>query len=214
MTPTIMTPAMQLHSVDDLRDRVYRLGGLGSGEETGDYQFNHDLENIIRENANKQAAVLIGVRDVDGVAQVTLTQRTASLRTHSGQIAFPGGRIDPEDKGPEAAALRECEEETGIGAAHIEVLGRLPDYLSGSGFRIHPIIAQFHGGYVVRPSPDEVERLFDVPLRFLMDETNHKLSSRVWSGKERFYYEMPFGDRYIWGVTAGIIRVMFERLYR
>lgn len=209
-----MRPLLDTYAIDDFRDRVARLGETGGGGETGDYLVNNDLETAIRAQAQKQAAVLIGVREAGGEVQVTLTQRTAALRTHSGQIAFPGGRIDAEDEGPVAAALRECEEETGIGKNHIEVLGRLPDYLSGSGFRIHPIIGQFHPGYQVRPNPDEVERLFDVPLRFLMDQANHTLASRDFKGKQRHYYEMPFGDRYIWGVTAGIIRVLYERLYR
>lgn len=209
-----MRPLLDTYAIDDFRDRVARLGETGGGGETGDYLVNNDLETAIRAQAQKQAAVLIGVREAGGEVQVTLTQRTAALRTHSGQIAFPGGRIDAEDEGPVAAALRECEEETGIGKNHIEVLGRLPDYLSGSGFRIHPIIGQFHPGYQVRPNPDEVERLFDVPLRFLMDQANHTLASRDFKGKQRYYYEMPFGDRYIWGVTAGIIRVLYERLYR
>lgn len=209
-----MRPLLDTYAIDDFRDRVARLGETGGGGETGDYLVNNDLETAIRAQAQKQAAVLIGVREAGGEVQVTLTLRTAALRTHSGQIAFPGGRIDAEDEGPVAAALRECEEETGIGKNHIEVLGRLPDYLSGSGFRIHPIIGQFHPGYQVRPNPDEVERLFDVPLRFLMDQANHTLASRDFKGKQRHYYEMPFGDRYIWGVTAGIIRVLYERLYR
>lgn len=208
-----MTPSPSLSSVGDFRARVSQLGVPDHADETGDYQFNKDVEEAIRDHAKKQAAVLIGVRDVGGEAQVTLTQRTASLRTHSGQIAFPGGRVDATDDGPVAAALRECEEETGIGKDYIEVLGQLPDYLSGSGFRIRPVIAQFHPGYVVEPNPDEVERLFDVPLGFLMDQANHTLASRAWNGKQRYYYEMPFGDRYIWGVTAGIIRVLYERLY-
>lgn len=201
-------------SVDDLRDRMYRLGAIGAGDETGDYLFNADLEDAIRGNAKKQAAVLIGVRDVDGEAHLMLTQRTATLRTHSGQIAFPGGRIDADDAGPNGAALRECEEETGIAPNFVEPVGRLPDYLSGSGFRIHPIIAHIHDGYTLRPNPDEVDHVFDVPLGFLMDERNHTLGSRDWNGKRRYFYEMPFGEHYIWGVTAGIIRVMFERLYR
>lgn len=202
-------------SVDDFRQRASVHVGT-DGEEGGDYTFNRDLEGIIRENAKRDAAVLIGVHDraETGEAHVLLTQRTDKLRTHSGQVAFPGGRIDDDDASPEAAALRECREETGISEAHGEIVGRLPVYLSGSGFRIHPVLAVLHGEFVISPNPDEVEQVFDVPLSFLMDEANHETHSRVWQGRERHFYAMPYHDHYIWGVTAGIIRMLYERLYR
>ena len=93
-------------------------------------------------------------------------------------------------------------------------IGRLPDYLTGSGYRIVPVLATIAPGQALTPNPDEVDAVFDVPLSFLMDPANHRMESRIWQGRERFYYTMPFGERFIWGVTAGIIRSMFERLYR
>lgn len=205
--------AERIHNIDDIRAR-FAARAFSDADESGDFTFNRDLEGIIRSNATKDAAVLIGLHDKGiGDPNVLLTQRTESLRTHSGQIAFPGGRIDDTDADAVAAALRECEEETGIGSAYVDVVGVLPTYLSGSGFRIKPVIAELKSGYTVTPNPGEVETVFEVPLSFLMDPANHQHHSREWSGKKRYFYAMPYGDRYIWGVTAGIIRMMYERLY-
>jgi 8-oxo-dGTP pyrophosphatase MutT (NUDIX family) len=159
------------------------------------------------------AAVLIGV-----VARpeptVILTRRAASLRRHSGQIAFPGGRIDPDDASPLAAALREADEEIGLAPALVRPLGYLDAYLSGSGFLVIPVVGEVCPGYEVRLNPDEVDEAFEVPLAFLLDEANHELHAREWNGVVRQYYAMPFGRHYIWGVTAGILRNLFERLIR
>ncbi|MEM1378335.1 MAG: CoA pyrophosphatase [Pseudomonadota bacterium] len=180
---------------------------------SGDHAINPDVADALKSNAKKDAAVLIGVQERGGEPHVLLTQRTAALRTHSGQIAFPGGRIDPEDASPEDAARRECEEETGIDRESVSVIGRLPTYYSGSGFRIVPVLATVPKEVRLVPNPDEVDEIFFVPLAFLADPANHRIESREWNGKERFYYVMPYGDRYIWGVTAGIIRLMYESLY-
>jgi 8-oxo-dGTP pyrophosphatase MutT (NUDIX family) len=152
------------------------------------------------------------VDHADG-ASVILTQRTQSLRSHSGQIAFPGGRIDPEDASPEAAALREADEEIGLLPNAVDVVGRMPDYSTGSEYRIAPVLGIVQPGFDLRINPDEVDAAFEVPLAFLMDPANHRRESRLWQEKERFYYTMPFGERFIWGVTAGIIRTLYERLY-
>ena len=146
-------------------------------------------------------------------ATVLLTKRTETMRSHSGQIAFPGGRIDPTDATPEAAALRETLEEVGIGGEDIELVGRLPDYVTGSGYRIAPVLGIVSPNAFLTLNADEVEDAFEVPLAFLMDEANHRKESRIWQDRERFYYTMPYGDRFIWGVTAGIIRILYERLY-
>ncbi|MEO1745553.1 MAG: CoA pyrophosphatase [Pseudomonadota bacterium] len=180
---------------------------------SGDFAINPDVADAIKANAKKDAAVLVGVQARDGVAHVLLTQRTKALRTHSGQIAFPGGRVDAEDASVEDAARRECEEETGIDRRAINVIGRLPHYYSGSGFRIVPVLATIPKEVRLVPNPDEVEEIFFVPLPFLVDPQNHRVESREWYGKSRSFYTMPYGDRYIWGVTAGIIRLMYESLY-
>lgn len=146
-------------------------------------------------------------------ASVLLTTRSTRLRHHSGQIAFPGGRIDPTDASPEAAALREAAEEVGLPAAQVEILGRLEAYRSSTGYRIVPVLSVVTPPIALRLNPDEVDDAFEVPLGFLMDAANHRLESRVWQGAERHFYTMPFGERYIWGVTAGILRSLYERYY-
>lgn len=201
-------------SIDDFRQRAASQAGHEPDAGFGDHVLNPDFADMLRANAHRDAAVLIGVADHDGEARVLLTQRTEKLRTHSGQVAFPGGRIDPEDASAEAAAMREAQEEVDLDPALVTPLGRLPDYLTGSGFRIVPVLATIAPGHALTPNPDEVDAVFDVPLAFLMDPANHRMESRIWQGRERFYYTMPFGERFIWGVTAGIIRSMFERLYR
>lgn len=161
----------------------------------------------------KDAAVLVPVVDDPDGAKVILTQRTAKLRKHSGQIAFPGGGIDEGDLSPEVAALREAEEEIGLDPSFVETVGRLPQYLSGTGFRIVPVLSVVRRGFVIKPNPDEVDAVFEVPLSFLMDPDNHQRDSRTWQGIVRHFYVMPYGERHIWGITAGIIRTLYERLY-
>jgi 8-oxo-dGTP pyrophosphatase MutT (NUDIX family) len=161
--------------------------------------------------ATRPAAVLIPVVDRAEPA-VLLTQRT-ELPNHPGQIAFPGGKIDPHDATPAAAALREAQEEIGLAPALIEPIGYLDLYLTFSGFRILPTLARVSPDFALTLCEAEVADAFEVPLAFLMDATNHALHSRDWKGIERRYYAMPYGERYIWGVTAGILRNLYERIY-
>jgi 8-oxo-dGTP pyrophosphatase MutT (NUDIX family) len=177
---------------------------------------DHDLDPVIRTIADirpiRPAAVLIPVVGHEEPT-VLLTLRTAALPSHGGQVAFPGGKIDPDDETPMAAALREAEEEIGLDRGHIEPLGYLDLYLSGTGFRIVPTVARVTPGFTLKVNPGEVEDVFEVPLAFLMGPENHQRHSREWRGMMRTYYAMPFGERYIWGVTAGILRNLYERLY-
>ena len=134
--------------------------------------------------------------------------------SHAGQIAFPGGKIDPGDASPlAAAALREAQEEIGLEPRFIEPIGYLDLYLTFSGFRILPLVARVDPDYRLTINPAEVADAFEVPLAFLMEPDNHQRHSRDWKGIERHYYAMPFGERYIWGVTAGILRNLYERIY-
>jgi 8-oxo-dGTP pyrophosphatase MutT (NUDIX family) len=198
----------------DFRRRAASLDGSAAADgEDGDHRLNPDLRHLIVRPGLRDAAVLIGVVDHGEGATVLLTKRTETMRSHSGQIAFPGGRIDPTDATPEAAALRETLEEIGVGADDIELVGRLPDYVTGSGYRIAPVLGVVSPNAFLTLNADEVEDAFEVPLAFLMDEANHRQESRIWQDRERFYYTMPYGDRFIWGVTAGIIRILYERLY-
>jgi 8-oxo-dGTP pyrophosphatase MutT (NUDIX family) len=162
--------------------------------------------------ATRPAAVLVPVVDRPDPA-VLLTQRTAELSSHAGQIAFPGGKIDPGDATPSAAAVREAEEEIGLRRGVIEPIGYLDLYLTFSGFRVLPTVARIAPEYRLTLNPSEVADAFEVPLAFLMDAQNHALHSRDWKGVNRRYYAMPFGERYIWGVTAGILRNLYERIY-
>jgi 8-oxo-dGTP pyrophosphatase MutT (NUDIX family) len=161
----------------------------------------------------KEAAVLIPVVARQPQAAVILTLRTASLRDHSGQIAFPGGKIGPEDSGPAAAALREAEEEIGLPPSSVTIVGYLDAYLTGTGFRVVPVVGCVAPDHALTINPVEVEAAFEVPLSFLMSPDNHRIGSREFHGFVRHFYEMPFGDRYIWGATAGIVRALYERVF-
>ena len=161
--------------------------------------------------ATRPAAVLIPVIDRPE-PQVLLTLRT-ELPSHPGQSAFPGGKIDAGDATPAAAALREAGEEIGLARELIDPIGYLDLYLTFSGYRILPTLARVRADYRLALNAGEVADAFEVPLAFLMDAQNHALHSRDWKGIERKYYAMPFGDRYIWGVTAGILRNLYERIY-
>lgn len=183
-------------------------------EPYGDHRFNPGHPRLfLREGALRDAAVLVPVVDSGDEASVILTKRAETLRSHTGQIAFPGRHIDATDASPEAAAMREAHEEIGLDEAFIDIAGRMPDYVTGSGYRIAPVLAVVRPGFELKLNDDEVESVFEVPLRFLMDPSNHGRDSRVFHDLEWFFYDMPYEGRRIWGVTAGIIRTVYERLY-
>jgi 8-oxo-dGTP pyrophosphatase MutT (NUDIX family) len=178
----------------------------------GDHDADPVMEAIAKIRPIKPAAVLVPVVE-RAEPMVLLTTRTAHLADHAGQIAFPGGKIDAGDESPAAAALREAQEEIGLDEAFIEPLGYLDTYMTTRGFRIVPTIARVRPGFSLNLNRQEVEDAFEVPLAFLMELANHQLHSRDWEGMTRHYYAIPFGERYIWGVTAGILRHLHERLY-
>lgn len=200
-------------SAADFAERVRRWQPDDHDHVTGDHVLNPDFSQSFVTAKLRDAAVLIPVVDRGPEATLLLTQRTDTLRKHSGQVAFPGGAIDPEDGTAEQAALREAHEEIGLASERAEIVGNLPRYLTGSGFSITPILAVVKTPFDVHPNPDEVADIFEVPLSFLMNPANHRQESRIWNGRERFYYAMPYRDRFIWGITAGIIRGLYERLY-
>lgn len=156
------------------------------------------------------AAVLVPLVVRDSGITVLLTQRTAHLHNHAGQISFPGGRVDAEDIDHVAAALREAEEEVGLVSAQIEVIATLPSYCTGTGFRIEPVVGLVRPPLNLKLDDFEVADVFEVPLDFLMDEANWRRDSAEFYGKMRQYWAMPWRDRYVWGATAGII-VNFKR---
>jgi 8-oxo-dGTP pyrophosphatase MutT (NUDIX family) len=188
------------------------LNDLTAPAKRGDLDLDPAMWERAGVTATRPAAVLVPVVDRPEPA-VLLTLRTSELPSHAGQVAFPGGKIDPHDATPVAAALREAKEEIGLDAAAIDPIGYLDLYLTFSGFRVLPTVARISPDYRLTINPAEVADAFEVPLDFLMDAQNHALHSRDWKGVMRRYYAMPFGERYIWGVTAGILRNMYERIY-
>jgi 8-oxo-dGTP pyrophosphatase MutT (NUDIX family) len=176
---------------------------------------DHDADPVMRKIAEvrpiRPAAVLVPIVDYPEPA-VLLTQRAQHLPDHPGQVSFPGGKIDKGDADPRASALRETEEEIGLDRAHIEPLGYLDLYMTTLGYRIVPVIARVKPGFSLKLNVSEVDATFEVPLSFLMDQNNVQRHSREWQGMTRHYYAFTFGERYIWGVTAGILRNLHERI--
>lgn len=145
-----------------------------------------------------------------------LTQRTGHLSTHSGQVAFPGGKRDTDDVDLVATALREAQEEIGLASAHLQVLGQLPVYVTGTRFVVTPVVALVHPGFELQPNPDEVAAVFEVPLSFLMNPANHRWHRFEAEGVTRQWLSMPYLDggdeRFIWGATAGMLRNLYRFL--
>jgi 8-oxo-dGTP pyrophosphatase MutT (NUDIX family) len=177
---------------------------------------DHDLDPVMAKIAQvrpiRPAAVLVGIVARDE-PMVLLTQRSQHLPDHPGQVSFPGGKIDPGDATPLDAALREAREEIGLTRDQIEPLGYLDLYMTTLGYRIVPVLARIAPDYRLELNVGEVDDAFEVPLPFLMDVANHQRGSREWQGMMRTYYAMPFGERNIWGVTAGILKNLHERVW-
>ncbi|MBN8980340.1 MAG: CoA pyrophosphatase [Rhizobiales bacterium] len=180
---------------------------------TGDFGTDKMLQIVAKEKPVRPAAVLIPVVERE-MPTVLLTTRAAHLNEHAGQISFPGGKIESTDKSPLDAALREANEEVGLKRNFIDPIGYLDVYATGFGFRIMPVVARVLPGFDLSISADEVDDVFEVPLAFLMDPDNHKVGTKEFRGMQRSFYEMPFEQRYIWGATAGMLRALYERIYR
>lgn len=164
----------------------------------------------------RPAAVLVPLVERPSGLTVLLTERSAELPSHAGQVAFPGGRIDDTDHGPEAAALREAEEEVGLNPAWTTLVGRLDHYHTGTGFRITPIVGFVEPAFTLNElvlEEAEVAKVFEVPLSFLMDPSNHEKHAIDYKGRERIYYAMPYQGHYIWGATAGMLVNMSHILH-
>lgn len=177
------------------------------------------------DRAPAHAAVLVPLVQREGWLSVLLTERAGHLRTHSGQIAFPGGKVDAEDPDVRHAALREAHEEIGLAAEHVEVLGELPVYVTGTAFQVTPVVALVSPAMALQPNPGEVADVFEVPLDFLMNPAHHRWHAFEWEGQWRHWCSMPYqeqraGDdgqtrcveRYIWGATAGMLRNFYRFL--
>jgi 8-oxo-dGTP pyrophosphatase MutT (NUDIX family) len=178
-----------------------------------DFDLNPDLFPALGSEPEPRAAAVLVPVVARSCLSVLLTLRTDSLPSHPGQIAFPGGKMEPGETDPLTTALREAREEIGLAAGFVEPLGYLDAYRTGTGFRIYPVVAIVRDGFALTLDASEVAETFEVPLDFLMDEENHRTHVRAWRGSERRFYAMPFEQRYIWGATAGIIRNMHQRLF-
>jgi len=154
----------------------------------------------------RAASVLVPLVTRASGVTVLLTQRTEDMPSHAGQVAFPRGRRQEDDADAVATALRETEEEVGLTRDFVDVVGTVDLYRTGTGYEITPVVGLVTPGFTVRADPREVADVFEVPLAHFLDEANHKIDSRTWQGRERRYYAMPYGERYIWGATAGILK--------
>lgn len=194
-----------------LRSRLDPLDRAPRGPFRSDRDLNPDWHDLPA--GQTPAAVLAPIVRRPGGWTVLLTQRTNDTPAHAGQIAFPGGRTHDNDADALETALRETEEEIGLRRRFIEPIGSWDRYATGSGFDVTPIAAFVDPGFELQLDPREVAEVFETPLSFLLDPANHERREALWQGRMRAYYAMPYGERLIWGVTAGMIRALYERLY-
>jgi 8-oxo-dGTP pyrophosphatase MutT (NUDIX family) len=175
----------------------------------GDHELNADMQPVL---PLKPAAVLVPVVDRPDHPTVLLTQRTAHLAHHAGQVSFPGGHIEPGDNGPAETALRETEEEVGLDRRHVRLIGHLDIYITRTGFVVTPVIGIVTPPFALTPDAHEVADVFEVPLAFLMDPANHHRCTATFEGTERHFYAMPYGRHFIWGATAGMLMNLYRVL--
>jgi len=208
-----MSRSVSVQSTFTLPTRAEIVSRLAASPPVEELLTADDLERqaMIGQGALRPAAVLILVVNHPADPTIVFTQRTAHLADHAGQISFPGGRADEGDASPERTALREAEEEIGVAPDRVEILGKLPEYNTGTGYRVTPIVGWAEPPLNFDPDPHEVADIFEVPLAFLLDEGNHRYESAFFKGRMRKYWALPYGERFIWGATAAML-VMFHRV--
>lgn len=171
-------------------------------------------DGYARSASSSPASVLVPILDRPGGLTVLFTRRTEFLKSHAGQISFPGGRAEESDQLPSDTALREAEEEIGLRRGQAEVLGYLPDYATISGYRVSPVVALVQASADLNPDSSEVAEMFEVPLEYLLNPANHQRNTLIHDGAERHYYAFPFERHYIWGATAGMLMNLYQHLAR
>ncbi len=181
-------------------------------DSSSDYDLNPQTV-LAADRVLRPAGVLVAVCETRSGPAVLLTRRSSRLKHHPGQIAFPGGKVDPADEGPVAAALREAWEEVGLPTAAVTVIGTLPVHETVTGYLVTPVLAMVAGAVDPVPEPGEVDEVFTVPLRHLLDPAKYRVERRRWRGEWRRYYAVPYGPHYIWGATARILRGLADRLH-
>lgn len=194
------------------RTRLLAAPDLDGDPVRGDHELTPEFRALVDARPVRGAAVLVPIIARERPT-VLLTMRSAHLSSHAAQIAFPGGKIDPEDDGPLGAALREAQEEVGLAPGLVSPLGYLDAYLARTGYRIIPVVGLVQPDFGLTLNPDEVDEAFEVPLDFLMTDGNHQRESREWLGMVRTFHAMTYEKRRIWGITAGILRSLYERIY-
>jgi 8-oxo-dGTP pyrophosphatase MutT (NUDIX family) len=205
-----VTPALTRREIE-ARIAGYQAGVRGSDPRIrGDHSLTPGAQPPL--HPLTKAAVLVPLVVRPQGMTVLLTQRTDHLTAHAGQISFPGGRLEPEDRDPVDAALRETEEEVGLPRSHVEIVGRLDTYVTGTGFEVTPCVGFVRVPYPMNPDPFEVAEVFEVPLGFILDPANHQRQSRERAGVLRTFFVLPYENRYIWGATAGMLVNLAEVL--
>ncbi len=210
-----MTPEWLISRFQDEAYRPTRFeGGIDAWHRhRGDHNLNADMHpQLTSDGTLKHAAVLVPIVNRPEGLTVLFTQRTDHLSNHAGQISFPGGRTEERDRTPEHTALRETEEEVGLSPEYVTTLGRLDDYVTRTGFIVTPVVGLVEPPFSVRPDPYEVAEVFEVPLSFLLNPSNHARHSWLFEGRQRYFYAMPYEDYFIWGATAGMLINLYQFL--